>query len=379
MRYVWTIVGIVVVIGVLVAIKGAQIGKLIAFGKEMEAAGPPPEAVATALAEEQAWEGVLTSVGSVATARGVALSTDVAGVVTRILFESGAVVKQGQVLVELDAAVERAQLASAVSRRGLATTTAARSRALMASGAISQAQVDADEAALRQAGTDADAISAQIAKKTIKAPFGGKLGIRAVNLGQYLNPGTAVTMIETADAVHVDFTLPQQRLGEVHIGMPARIALEADGGVIEGKIAAIDPTVDNTTRTVRLRADVDQGSDQLRPGMFVNVSVVLADKGSFTAVPATALIHATYGDSVFIVEDPKAEPGKTAKPGKIARQQFVRTGAARGDFVAILEGVKAKQEVVTAGAFKLHNNSPVTVDPAKAPIDPKLDPRPENR
>lgn len=394
MRYVVTIIAILVVIGGLVALKGAQIGKLIAFGKQMEEAGPPPEAVASGIVEEQSWEGVLTSTGSVATAKGVSLSTDVAGVVTRIAFESGQTVKQGQVLVELDSAVERAQLASAISRRELATTTAKRTRALVASGAISAAQADADESGLRTATTDAEAIQAQIAKKTIRAPFGGKLGIRAVNVGQYLNPGTAVTVLETTEAVHVDFTLPQQRLPDVAVGMPIRISLgdeqdakdgkdakdagAAKAQTLVGKVAAVDPTVDNATRTIRLRADIETGSELLRPGMFVNVTVVLPQENKHTTVPATAVIHAPYGDSVFVIEDPKAEPGKPAKQGKIARQQFVRVGASRGDFVAILDGVKAKQEIVTAGAFKLRNNSPVTVDNSK-PQDPKLDPHPENR
>ncbi|MBX3228629.1 MAG: efflux RND transporter periplasmic adaptor subunit [Labilithrix sp.] len=369
MRYVLVVIGVLAVIGALVAIKGAQIAKLIGFGKQMEAAGPPPEAVSSAIAEEQEWEELVTAVGSVATARGVSISSDIAGVIRAIRFESGATVKQGQVLVELDSSVERAQLAAAVSRREHAAVTADRARSLAQSGAISRAQLDADEAALRNATTDAEAITAQIAKKTITAPFSGKLGIRGVNLGQYLNPGTPITSLETAETVHVDFSLPQQRLQQVQLGMPARIQLESDAGVVEGKVAAIDPTVDNTTRTARLRADVEEGkgAEQLRPGMFVNVAVVLPGKSKRTTVPATAIVHATYGDSVFIVE------------GKTARQQFVRTGESRGDFVAILDGVKPKQEVVTAGAFKLRNNAPVAVDNSKKTVDPKLAPVPENR
>ena len=375
MRYVLTALAILMIVGLLIGVKGAQIAKLIGFGKEMEAAGPPPEAVSTALAEEQEWEELIASVGSVTTARGVALSTDVAGVVTAIRFESGANVKQGQVLVELDSAVERAQLQSAIARRTLAETNAARSRQLVQTGSIAPSMLDNDEAALRQATTDAEAITAQIARKTIKAPFSGKVGTRSVNLGQYLNPGTPVAVLEGAETAHVDFTLPQQRLADVQVGMTARITIDAkenDGGAAateDAKITTVDPVLETATRTVKVRADMAADkTNLLRPGMFVKVDVVLPKKQKFTVVPATAIIHATYGDSVFVVED-----------GKKARQQFVRLGDARGDFVAVLDGVKPKQEVVTAGAFKLRNNWPVKVDNSKKPLAPSLAPTPENK
>ena len=382
MRWLIAILGIVVVIGALVAIKGAQIGKLIGFGKQMEKDGPPAEAVATTVAVEQEWEGTLTAVGSVVTAKGVALSADAPGVVTAIRFESGATVKQGDVLVELDTNVERAQLSSAIARRDLANTTIARTRALAATGSISKAQLDADESALRTSTTDVDGIRAQIARKTIRAPFAGKLGIRSVNLGQYLQPGTAIVVLETADAVKIDFSLPQQRLPEVAIGQPIRVSLDGTGDPIDGKIAAVDPTVDPMTRTIKLRADVSK-PEGLRPGMFVQVAVVLPQKTKAIAVPGTAIVHAPYGDSVFIIEDKKPdETGLTqtpdGKPIKMARQHFVRLGGSRGDFVSIADGLKPNQEVVTAGAFKLRNNSPVFVDNSK-PMTPKLDPQPENR
>lgn len=375
MRYVLTALAILMILGLLIGVKGAQIVKLIGFGKEMEAAGPPPEAVSTAIAEEQEWEELIASVGSVTTARGVALSTDVAGVVTAIRFESGANVKQGQVLVELDSAVERAQLQSAIARRTLAETNAARSRQLVQTGSIAPATLDNDEAALRQATTDAEAITAQIARKTIKAPFNGKVGTRSVNLGQYLNPGTPVAVLEGAETAHVDFTLPQQRLADVQVGMTARITIDAkenDGGAAateDAKITTVDPVLETATRTVKIRADMAADkTNLLRPGMFVKVDVVLPKKQKFTVVPATAIIHATYGDSVFVVEE-----------GKKARQQFVRLGDARGDFVAVLDGVKPKQEIVTAGAFKLRNNWPVKVDNSKKPLAPSLAPTPENK
>lgn len=383
-RYLVVIGGLLLLVGGLVALKGAQIGKLIGFGKAMEKSGPPPEIVSSSVAEKQAWEGSLSSIGTVASSKGVTLSNDLPGVVSRILFESGATVREGQVLVELDTSVERAQLASAIARRDLATKTIDRTRSLVASGSLSQAQLDNDESLLRTATTDVEGIQAQIARKTVRAPFAGKLGIRQVNLGQYLGPGTPITVLETIDALHVDFTLPQQRLSELKVGMPVRIQLEAEAGApIQGTIGAIDPAVDATTRTIRLRANVPNATEALRPGMFVRVSVLLPGDESVVAVPATAILHAPYGDSVFVVEDkPAGSPGdattRDGKTVKSARQQFVRVGLARGDFVSVLDGVKPGQELVIAGGFKLRNGAPIVVDNTKRPAF-QLNPHPENR
>lgn len=384
LRYLLTGVGLVVVIAVLFGLKGAQIGSLIAFGKKAAAAGPPPEAVGVTRAVDQAWEGTLSSVGTIAAAKGVSVSNEAPGTVTRILFESGAVVKEGQTLVEIDTSVERSQLASALARKELAKTTAGRSKALVDKGAISQAQADNDNNMLKTATTDAETIQAQIAKKTVRAPFAGKLGIRAVNVGQYLNPGTTITVLESLDKLFVDFTLPQQRLADVAPGMPVRVELEgAKGAPMDGIIAAVDPTVDNVTRSIKLRATLPNDGDRLRSGMFVTVEVLRPETKTFVTVPATAVVHATYGDSVFVVEERKADaPGASTtpdgKPLKNARQQFVKVGESRGDFVTILDGVKAGQDVVSAGAFKLRNNAPVFLGEVAGP-KPELAPQPKNR
>jgi membrane fusion protein (multidrug efflux system) len=383
-RYVLILAAVLSLVGGLAAVKSLQFRKLIAFGEQAQAAGLPPEFVGSVKAEGQSWEDTIDAVGSVASAKGVALSTDVAGVVSAIHFESGRTVKKGDVLVELDSKVERAQLASAISRRQLAATTRDRTRTLSAKGAISAAQLDADESAFKTSTTDVEALQAQIAKKTIRAPFSGKLGIRAVNLGQFLNPGTAITVLETVDEIHVDFSLPQQRLAELKTGMPVKVTLDGDESTpINGTLAAVDPQVDAATRSIKLRADLANEGRRLRPGMFVAVKVEKADRSTFVAVPATAIVHASYGDSVFVIEDKAAgEPGMRqtpdGKPVKTARQQFVRVGPSRGDYVGVLQGVSAGQEVVTAGAFKLHNGSPILVDNSK-PMTPKRDPRPENR
>jgi len=339
--------------------------------------------VGSGFAKKQTWQGELSAVGTIAPVKGVALSNDAAGVVSKINFESGALVKQGQLLVELDTSVERAQLASAVVRRDLALVNVNRSRALIKEQVTTQAQVDADEAQVKSSATDAQTIQAQIARKIVRAPFAGRLGIRAVNVGQYLNPGTTLTVLQAVGAVYVDFSLPQQQLGTIVVGMPVKIQIEGSTEPPQdGTIAAVDPTIDSTTRMLKLRATVPNASAKLSPGMFANVAVQLPDQGEVVTIPLTAVVHASFGDSVFVVEDKKPDaPGaKTSPSGKAiknARQQFVRLGVARGDYVAVLDGVTDGQELVTAGAFKLRNNSPIVVDNS-VHNDPQLDPKPEN-
>ena len=384
MRYVIAIALVLVVAGGLVAIKFKQISSLIHFGEEAQKAGAPPESVASMKSEQQVWENTLDAVGSVASSKGVSVSNDSPGLVTKIHFESGQTVKPGDILVELDASVEQAQLASAVARKDLAKTTLDRTKSLSSAGVVAAAQVDNDSSQVRATAGDVAALQAQITKKTIRAPFAGKLGIRLVNLGQYLNPGTPVAVLEAVDTVFVDFTLPQQKLADVAVDMPVRITVEGvEGKPIDGTIVALDPSIDQTTRTIKLRASVPNQADKLRPGMFVNIEVVLPQKSTFVVVPATAVVHAPYGDSVFIIDDKKPdETGitKTAdgKEVKMARQVFVKSGAARGDFVAVLEGVKAGDAVVSAGAFKLRNNSPIVLNDELQP-KPELDPHPQNR
>jgi membrane fusion protein (multidrug efflux system) len=383
-RYLLSILVLVGVVAALAGMKTAQISTLIGAGKKMAAAGPPPEIVATYISEKQTWEGTLSAVGSIAAARGVSVSNDAPGIVSRILFDSGGSVRAGQTLVELDTSVERAQLASARARRDLARVTLGRSQSLLASASISKAQVDSDQAQVETATRDAEALEAQVERKTVKAPFAGRLGIRLVNLGQYLNPGTPVTVLESTDLVYVDFTLPQQRLADVTLGMPVRVTIEGAGGEPhEGSVSAVDPSIDSTTRTIKVRATVPNKGDNLRPGMFANVSVVLPQSGNFVAVPATSVIHASYGDSVFVVEDKKDETGAAmtgpdGKPAKVARQQFVRVGEGRGDFVAILDGLGERQEVVMTGGFKLHNGSGIAVNNEVKPT-PQIAPNPQNR
>jgi membrane fusion protein, multidrug efflux system len=383
MRYLIVIVALIAGLGALVGIKALQIRSMIQFGQTMMAAGPPAESVNTARAVAESWGGTLTTVGSVVSVRGVALSNEVPGVVSRINFESGARVRAGQVLLELDASVEKAQLGSTQARMALARQTLERSRALAPSGAIPASQLEVDESSVNTLSAELKALQAQIERKTVHAPFDGRLGIRAVNLGQYLAPGTTLTVLESPESVFIDFTLPQTDLNQLRVGMSVLAQAETEGvPPIPGTISAIEPTLDPQTRSVRLRAAVSNKEERLRPGMFVRVAVLLPEEKPVVAVPATAIVHATYGDSLFVVEPKKSEAGEPVmgpdgKPVLSARQQFVRVGRARGDFVAILAGVKPGEEVVVAGAFKLRNGASIAVK-NDVKLEPQLNPKPVN-
>jgi membrane fusion protein (multidrug efflux system) len=380
-----TIIAVVVliaIIGGLAGIKACQISRLIAVGETMKKAGPPPEPVGSAIAERRAWELRLEAVGTVSGVQSVTVSNDAAGVVTRMRFDSGARVQRGQALVELEANVERAQLSSAIARRDLARVTARRGRELFAARAIPQSDLDADEAQLLAADSDVASLQAQIDHKIVRAPFDGRAGIRAVNVGQYLPAGTTVTTVDSIGELWVDFSLPQEQLSQLHVGTPVTVALRGQP-TEEGTITAIDPTIDASTRNIKLRATLRGRHSALRSGMFVTVSVALATKTDVVVLPATAIVHASYGDSVYVIADkPPGSPGMAQTPEgkevKRAQQQFVRVGEARGDFVAIREGLAAGLRVVSIGAFKLHNGSPIVIDDSVKP-KPELEPHPENR
>jgi membrane fusion protein (multidrug efflux system) len=383
MRYLIVIVALIAGLGALIGVKALQIRSLIQFGQTMAKAGPPAESVNTARAVAESWGGTLTAVGSVVSVRGVALSNEVPGVVSRLNFDSGARVRAGQVLLELDASVEKAQLGATQARLALARQTLERSRALAPSGAIPASQLEVDESSVNTLNAELKALQAQIDRKTVHAPFDGRLGIRAVNLGQYLAPGTPLTVLESPESVFVDFTLPQADLSQLRVGMSVLAQLDASGASpIAGTISAIEPTLDPETRSVRLRAALSNKEERLRPGMFVRVAVVLPEEKPVVAVPATAIVHATYGDSVFVVEPKKSEAGEPVvgpdgQPVLVGRQQFVRVGRAQGDFVAILAGVNAGEEVVVGGAFKLRNGASIAIK-NDVKLDPQLNPKPVN-
>jgi membrane fusion protein (multidrug efflux system) len=371
-RWIAVALGLLVTVGGLATLKGAEISVAMAAGKRAARAGPPPETVNTAVARAETWEVTLSSVGSVAAVRGVSIGNDAAGLVSRIHFESGENVRAGQVLVELDAGVERAQLAAARARARLAAINLGRTTRLVESRSISADQLDADRSAMDQASADVRALEAQIQKKIVRAPFAGRLGIRLVNVGQYLSSGTAITVLEAPVATYVDFSLPQQDLARLKPGMPVRFESDShasDAGApheATGALFAVDPEIDPTTRNIKLRASAPAAAGWLSPGMFVRVSVIEPERVKVVAIPATAVLHASYGDSVFVVEN------------DVARQRFVRAGRVRGDFVAIDEGIRGGEVVVTGGAFKLRNGARVVPSNAVGPT-PSLHPNPPNR
>ncbi|HVW22014.1 MAG TPA: efflux RND transporter periplasmic adaptor subunit [Opitutaceae bacterium] len=365
------VASVIVVIGAVVLIKVSQIKTMIATPYAM-----PPDTVSTARAAQSDWQPELSSVGTLNAVQGVMVSAQLDGNVAKIAFEAGAKVKAGDLLLQQDVAAETAQLRAAEAAADLAKVNLRRSRELLSSHTIAQSQFDTDNAAYAQALAQADNIRAVIAKKTIRAPFSGRLGVRLVNLGQTLKAGDAIVSLQSLDPIYADFYLPQQDLARVAKGQEVR--LDGDGvpgGTAAGKVTAINPDVDSQTRNVRVEATVENPSEQMRPGMFVHVRLLLPDKQRVLAIPATAVLYAPYGNSVFVVSEGK-DP-MSGKPAKVIHQQFVRLGETRGDFVAVTEGLSPGDEVVSAGVFKLRSGEAVVIDNSKAP-PAQLAPHPQN-
>lgn len=356
-------------LGPIVVIKFLQISSLIAMGRAMEVNGMPPTPVATYVAATQEWEDTIQSVGSLQAVQGATLTSEVGGTVVEIAVENGAAVTKDALLIRLDTSVEEAQLAAAEARLQLAGLQLERSKSLLAQNTISQSEFDSASATAKAANADVANIRAQLAKKTIRAPFAGRVGIRMVNLGQTLAVGAQVIPLQSLDPIFIDFNLPQQRLSTIAVGQALRVKIAGLDQALEGKITAINPEVDSSTRNVRVQGTLANPAEQLRPGMFADVTIVRPVKRSVVAVPATAIIHAPFGDSVYVVEE---KDGKT-----IARQQFVRISGSQGDFVAVVEGISAGARVVSAGAFKLTNNAAIVIDDKMQP-EASLTPKPKN-
>jgi len=337
---------------------------------------PPAETVTTAKVTSDAWETSLGSVGSLTAVQGVIVAAELAGKVVRINFEAGTPVKKGEILLRQDTSSEEAQLPGAVSQVKLSRANLKRADQLFKDGIISQADHDTAVSNVAQTQAQVDSLQATVAKKTIRAPFSGRLGIRQVNLGQILREGDPIVTLQSLDPIYVDFTLPQQQLVQVRLGQPVRVTGDAlPGETIQGKITAISPQIDAETRTIKLQATLSNRAEKLRPGMFVNATVGLPVRQKVLAIPATAVLYAPYRDSVFVVETGKDSKGGSA--GLALRQQFVRLGEKRGDFVAVTEGLKEGETIVSTGVFKLRNSQSVIIDNKLAP-DFRQAPKPEN-
>ena len=369
-RILFAILGLVIVIGVLAAVKTLQIRAMIEQGKK---AVPPTDTVTTTAARAESWETSLSAVGSLTAVQGVTVAAELSAKVVEIAFEPGGRVKQGDLLIRQDTSVEEAQLPGAEAQVKLTQSVLARDAEMLTEKIISQADYDAADAGLQQAMAQAGTLRATIAKKAIHAPFGGRLGIRQVNLGQILREGDPIVTLQSLDPIYVNFSLPQQELSRLRVGLPVRVASDAFPGLaIDGRITTVNPLVDAETRNIQLQATVKNPEEKLRPGMFVNAAVGLPVRKKVVAIPATSVLYAPFGDSVFVVLDDKAGKG-----GKVLRQQFVRLGDRRGDFVAVTDGLKEGETIVSTGVFKLRNGQPVVVDNRLAP-EFRLNPKPKN-
>ena len=334
---------------------------------------PPPAAVTTVVAKAQTWQPVLSAVGSLKAVNGVLLSTDLAGIVAEIAFESGSPVKKGDVLVKLDTKQEDAQLRSAIAKLTLAKTDLERKRDLMAKKAIAESDFDSAQSQLSQMEASVEEMKALVARKLIAAPFDGIVGIRQASLGQYLQPGAPIVPVESLDPIYVEFALPQQHFDDIAVGKTLRVgATGITGKNFEGQITAIDSRIDEKTRNVTVQGTIRNPDHALSPGMFVSVEVLLPVTEGVLAIPSSAISYAPFGNSVYVVRDTQAADGK---PGKFVEQQFVKLGPRRGDQVSILSGIKDGDEIVSSAVFKLRPSAPVQVNNNVQPGN-SLNPKP---
>ena len=378
-----TLGGLLLLVLLLGGVKAGQIGAMIAVGKTFV---PPPEAVTSAIVQASEWQPAQAAVGTLVAVHAVTLGAELPGLVREVDFESGRAIRRGAVLVRLDTSTEEAQLQSAEAAASLARLALDRAESLRRGEANTQADLDAARAQAKQTDAAVAGLQATIAKKTIRAPFDGRIAIRQVEVGQVLSPGTAIASLQSVDPIYADFWLPQQALADVRDGQEVRVRTDTfPGQRWSGRVTTVNPEVDLATRNVRVRASLPNPDGRLRPGMFVNVEVVSAEKRPVLLIPATAVMYAPYGDSVYVLgpgspgeragAGPAAAAAAPAAAGLVAQQRFVRLGERRGDLVAVASGLSAGEAVVSSGAFKLRNGMAVVVRNDLAP-DARLAPHP---
>jgi len=365
---------VVVVSLVIGGIVYTKLGQFTAMGEATENMVMPPETVTATVVSEEEWEQLVRATGNVQAVQGVTVSAEIGGRVAEISFESGAQINAGDMLLQMDTATEDAQLASALATAALARTERARIRKLIKRNVSSADELDQAEAQVKETAAQVGVIRAAIAKKTVRAPFSGHLGLRQVNLGEILKEGTAIVSLQNLDPVYVDFSLPQRELARLKTNMKVRVASDvAPGEIFEGKLIAVNPEVDPVTRNVRVRALVANPGGKLRTGMFASVEVVLPQSRHLLSVPATCVLYAPFGNSVFVIDEQQDE--QSGEKSKVLRQQLVQLGEARGDFIEITKGLKPGETVVTSGVFKLSAGTQVMIDNTLAP-KASLDPQP---
>jgi membrane fusion protein (multidrug efflux system) len=360
---------LVAILAFAFGIKALQIGKMMSTKMEM-----PPTTVSSATVKEEDWAPTLSAVGSISAVQGAVVSSELGGVVSKIAFENGSAAKKGDLLLQLDASAEEALLRSAEAEAELGRQDLERTRGLASHKVVSKAELDAAESKFNRLNAVVDQMHSNIRKKTIIAPFDGQLGIRQVNVGQMINSGQQVVQLTSLDSLFADFALPQQYLGQLTPGLEVHVTTDAlPGHVFPGKVTAINSMVDSSTRNITLQATLENPDHVLRPGMFAKAEVTLPEKHKALVVPGSAISYAPFGDSVFVIEKKKDE--KTGKESQAIRQQFVRVGEARGDLVAITQGLKAGETIVSTGVFKLRNGMAVTINNDLAP-NPQVNPNP---
>jgi membrane fusion protein (multidrug efflux system) len=366
--------GVAAVVVIVATIAGVKALQFAAIGEAFANQAPAAEHVNSVAVARQQWESRVTSVGSVVAVQGTHLSTEADGVVRKVLFTAGSVVKAGDELVLLDDEVEQSELRAAEAGADLARLAFERAKRLIAQRAIAQSDLEQAEATWKQANAQVDNIRALIAKKVVRAPFGGRVGIRRVSVGDYLAKGSPVVSLQSIDPVYVEFSLPQQRLGELREGLAVTATADAHPGqTFSGAITAVEPDVDAAPRNVRIQATFANGDGAFRPGMFVSVDVALGSAAAVDVIPETAVVHSPHGDSIFVIEPASEDPAAL-----VLRQQPVKLGARRGDFVVVENGVQPDDQVVATGVFKLRAGVPVVVDNSSTPAF-ALAPTPDNR
>lgn len=372
-------VGLVAVALLLLGgIKAMQIGAMVEAGENFQM---PPTTVTSAQVQREDWEQSIPAVGSVTSVNGAELRAEAPGRVVEINFQSGDPVKAGDVLVRLDIETERAQLKAAEASLDLARLELDRAENLRQTRTISASEFDRASASHKEAEAQVENIRAMIDKKTVEAPFDGLAGIRRVNIGSYVSAGDPIVPLQSLDPVFIDFSLPQRTLSEIESGLRVEAVVDSfPDEVFVGRLTATNPGLNASTRMITVQATFENPDHRLRPGMFATVRVIRPQRREVLTIPSTAILHAPYGNSVFLIE--KAETPKDdddqpdgGQPELVIRQQFIRTGESRGDFTEVLSGLDEGERIVGAGVFKLRNGSPVVVDNSLK-LDPQRDPRP---
>jgi membrane fusion protein (multidrug efflux system) len=363
----WVVVGLCLVVGLLVYVKYEQISTLINTGKSFT---PPPTTTTSFDVQQTSWEQILSSIGSLEATKGLVIAADISGRISKVLFEAGSEVVAGDLLIQQDTSEEQARLRSNQAAAALAKNNLERITKLYNKKVASRSELDNSKGIYDSAVADVDNTKAAIEKKSLRAPFAGRLGIRLVNLGQFIDAGDSVVSLQAINKMYVNFSLPQQFNSKVAVGLSIRLESDAvPEKQFLGTINAIDPEIEVATRSVRLQAVIDNPNKELLPGMFATIDVLLPENKSVLLIPVTAVQYATFGDSVFVIEPAKnTETNQVVQPEKlIARQQFVKLGESRGDFVVVKKGLNETDKIASTGVFKLRNGGSIVINNSVVP------------